>query len=273
MNKTGIEYLDLSWNPLAMRCKPVSVGCKNCWHLRMADRLANNPKMPEAQRWAYSGLWSPKLVRLEEPLKRKKPARIGVQFMGDLFFEEIPADDIISIFEVMSYAKQHTFIVLTKRPERIASVLYGEAGNWYLGGGDYISNVWLGVSVENQQAADERIPLLLQVPAAVRFVSVEPMLEVVDLSQWLEVDYATLFAESKYEPISLNDPRYEELSWVIAGAESGPGARPMDEDWVRDLRDQCDGWCAFFYKQRINGGKKVSMPELDGQVWDQMPQS
>jgi len=203
--------------------------------------------------------------------------------MGDLFHPAISAEYIVDLYETMTFLKRHTFIVLTKRPERIASVLYGQEGNWYLGGGDYIPNIWLGVTAENQQAADERIPLLLQIPGAVRFVSVEPMLGRVDIESYLWAVGASTAGPWRFPSgrvvhtggiggQMISSTPASELHWVICGAESGSGARPMDEDWVRSLRDQCvSADVPFFYKQRIDGGKKISMPELDGEVWDQMP--
>jgi len=178
MNKTKIEYLTHTWNPLAMRCTPVSEGCKNCWHLAMAKRLANNPMLSYAERFAYEGVKHPVLKNkeLEAPLHFKKPARIGVQFMGDLFHESISFKFQTAIFEIMATG-DHWFYILTKRPQRMKE-FFQACEDW-----DPIEwpGIWLGVSVEDQKTADERIPILLQIPAAHRWVSVEPMLGAVDL--------------------------------------------------------------------------------------------
>ena len=137
MNQTKIDYLTHSWNPLAMRCTPAGPGCAHCWHLRLADRFKENPMFPPEVRAAYAGSGPPVLIerRLREPMRKTAPAVIGVQFNGDLFHPNVKTDDIIQVYEVMAASPQHTFVVLTKRPERIAKVLYGEGGGWYLGGG------------------------------------------------------------------------------------------------------------------------------------------
>jgi len=185
MNKTNIEYLTHSWNPIAMRCTPVSEGCANCWHLAMANRLAKNPVIPKDRRKAYAG-GKPVLIEseIDAPLKRKKPAIIGVNFMGDLFHPDVSDEMIDAVFSVMAQdicsplhglntPTRHTYLVLTKRPERILEGHPEFFERW--------PNIWLGVTCENQQTADERIPILLQIPAAVRFVSIEPMLSKIDL--------------------------------------------------------------------------------------------
>jgi protein gp37 len=258
MNKTGIEYMDLSWNPIAMRCTPASEGCANCWHLRMADRLAGNTKLPDDVRAAYAGDGPPVRIaeRLEQPLKRKKSAVIGVQFMGDLFHEDVPDEFIRHVFQVMGKCEQHVFQVLTKRPERMRNWI-----NEYVvdrdGNPDPFPHIWLGVTVEN---ADNlwRVPELLQTPAAVRFVSCEPLLGPIIVKPCL----------------TENKPRrwYRGIDWVIAGGESGPGARPMHPDWARSLRDQCQAaGVAFFLKQAIIDGRMVKLPELDGKQWREFP--
>ena len=157
MNRTKIEYLDYTWNPLAMRCTPISEGCAHCWHLRMCDRLAGNKAFSVAVRNAYQGGGPPVLIqeRLEDPLRRRKPGRIGVQFMGDLFHEDVDPRWIADIWRAMYYADQHTFLVLTKRPGRMYQILSRYPAEMIL------PNVWLGITAENQQRAHERIPLLL----------------------------------------------------------------------------------------------------------------
>ncbi len=285
MNKTAIEYLDYSWSPIAMRCTPVSDGCTNCWHRRMADRLAGNKNFPEDIRKAYAGEGPPVLVesRLAEPIRRKKPARIGAQFMGDLWHEDVPFSLVDRVFATMSKAKFHTFCVLTKRAKRMFDYFYGENITDYCD----IKNVWLGVSVENQEAADERIPLLLQTPAAVRFVSCEPLLSSVDLLPWLR-PYPNCgnVAEDGTCANSLNPTPecniascpmtdiHQGISWCIVGGESGPGARPMHPDWAQSIRDECQAaGIPYFHKQ--NGewlpGCKRLLEEGYGKVWAVCP--
>ena len=187
MNKTNIEYLDYTWNPLAMRCRAVSEGCAHCWHLGMADRLIENPMIKSTERDAYAGHDTP-IIRekeIKKPIATKVPGRIGVQFMGDLFYEGVGFDQIHRIFDVMWRAERHTFLVLTKRPERMFEFMTQKGITGMYGNEWPLRNVWLGVTAENQARADERIPILLQIPAAVRFVSVEPMLGPVDLRRYL----------------------------------------------------------------------------------------
>lgn len=228
MNKTKIEYLDMTWNPIAMRCTPVSPGCAHCWHLRMADRLAGNDAFAPEVRAAYAGEGPPVLVgsRLEEPLRRREPAVIGVQWMGDLFHEDVEFADIWFIWKAMRKCQQHTFQILTKRIERaVRDILM-----FYCAGEKPLPNVWLGVSVENLDYL-WRIGELLKCPTEVRFVSLEPLLGPIHLkSRWM------IDANEKQEWIEAVPPS---LDWVIIGGEGGPGARPMHLDWVRDLLEQC----------------------------------
>ena len=220
MNPTNIEYLTHTWNPIAMRCTPIGEGCKHCWHLAMAKRLANNPCLSSGQRNAYAG-GLPMLLeeRLNDPLKRKKPARIGVQFMGDLFYKDISFPFLFNIWGVMAKARWHTFLILTKRPENMQERL-----SWMRYYGE-LPNLYLGISAENQQTLDERIPILLQIPAAKRFVSLEPMLGPVDLCEDLS-----------YPPF------LGPISWVIIGGLSLPGGKVQvpDPQWIDDIVEQCD---------------------------------
>lgn len=244
MNKTDIDYLDYTWNPLAMRCTPVSESCEHCWHLRMANRLNCNPKIPHNIRLAYGGNAPPVLVtqRLDDPLKVKKPSIIGVQFMGDLFSEHVRFNDIQSVLHHMWLAPQHTYLILTKRPEIMMA--YGKRNKaengWTF---DRLKNLMLGVTAENQQRADERIPILLQIPAAKRFVSIEPMLGQIDLKpEWLELELQAFGGRGV--------KAFPRLNWILCGGESGPRARPMHPDWVRSIRDQCqEVGVPFFFKQ------------------------
>ena len=267
MNKTGIQYLDYTWNPIAMRCTPISEGCANCWHQKAANRLSGNPKLPYHVRMSLAGTGDPCLVpsRMEDPGKVKKSSMIGVQFMGDLFYSKVLGCWIDDIFWKIGFDYiQHTFLVLTKRPLRAQKLLK----RWCSYNQKTFPNIYLGVSVENQQTADERIPILLQIPAAKRFVSVEPMLGPVDLRRNAYIPWIPHSVRPPHKP---NPNTY--LDWVIAGCESGSNRRPADIDWFRSLRDQCvEAGVPFFLKQMEIDGKVVSMPELDGVVWDQMPE-
>ena len=289
-DKSEISWTDATWNPVR-GCSLVSEGCRSCYAMKQAHRFSS-PGQP------YEGLtrlgprgptWTGtiRLVpeKLMEPLKWKKPRRIFVNSMSDLFHEDVPDEYIDRVFAVMALSPQHTFQVLTKRADRMLrycttignddgeyepdldgealrdAMIEGEAQRLFveLGGSthtaDYLAvhqplpNVWLGVSVENQKCADERIPLLLETPAAVRFISAEPLLGPLDLRQLLG-----------------------RLSWVIAGGESGSRARPMDPSWVLNIRDQClNAAVPFFFKQWGGVVKSRTGRELEGRTWDQMP--
>ena len=254
MQKTPIEYLDMTWNPIAMRCTPVSAGCKNCWHLRMAKRFSGMDSFFKDVQAAYSG-GTPVLLQKElaAPLRRKKPAVIGVQFMGDLFHESILNRQIAAVYGVMAASPHHTFCVLTKRVERAGEWfkhIWGHRGqNWPL------PNVILMTSAENQPTLDERVPRLLQIPAATRGVSLEPLLGEVH-PELIEIDKETLL-----------DSLVDGLDWVICGAETGPGARPMELDWARSVRDQCKTESVpFFFKQSSVGNR-----QLDGRRHEEVP--
>ena len=218
MRKTKIEYLTHTWNPIAMRCTPISDGCKNCWHLGVVDRFNLNNNGTRLR-----------VKELAAPLKRKKPAVIGVQFMGDLWHESVPFEFIIKIFRVMQQTPQHTYLVLTKRSERMLQFVGMDRV--------YLPNVWLGVTAENQETAEKRIPILLQTPAAVRFVSVEPMLSHIYLHE--------LFGKTKFVP-----------NWVLCGCESGANRRPCKTEWMQSIVNQCkDANVPVFVKQVSVDGK------------------
>jgi len=227
----------------------------------MAKQHAGNPMHSEDVRAAYAGH---NIVLKEDeltaPLRLRKPARIGVQFMGDLFLEGVGIHWQGMVWDVMERCPQHTFVVLTKRPR-----LMLEALDRLVESHGVLNNVWLGVTVENQQRADERIPLLLQCPAKVRWASVEPMLDVVDL-QSVQCDHCKwdVLNGCQYNIENPGSQRNwqlgtRRLDWIICGAESGSGARWMDPDDARDLRDQCHAaGVAFFMKQMSN---KAPIPE------------
>jgi len=259
MAKTRIEWAEVVWNPIT-GCTPISEGCQNCYAKRMANRLRGRCGYPTDDPFRVT--LHPE--KLEEPLKWKKPRRVFVCSMGDLFHEQVPDEYIAKVWEIMNNASHHTFMVLTKRPHRMKEFL--ERLGWYIHdqdgypmeavldeGGKYtLPNVWLGVTAENQQRADERIPILLQIPAAVRFVSVEPMLGPVDLSLSDGVDLSMSVGTGLKPGKSY---LINSLDWVICGGETGPGARPMHPEWVRSLVLQCK-----------NAGVPIFVKQM-GSVW------
>jgi len=251
---TRIEWADETWNPVT-GCTPVSEGCKNCYARRMANRMRGRFGYPEDDPFRVTV--HPE--RFNQPMRWRKPRMIFPCSMGDLFHEDVSNDLLCIIFAIMAQAKQHTFLILTKRPDKMKSFVINCGGGVLLSaiknGLQYsfswpLSNVWIGVTAENQATADERIPTLLQIPAAVRFVSVEPMLGSVDL--WPFFSVVDKFGEP-------SGPRCDPdgspaIKWVICGGETGPGARPMDPDWARSLRDQCREAGVPFFMKKMSGG-------------------
>lgn len=262
MNKTSISYLTHTWNPVT-GCTPVSAGCANCWARRMhARRLWGNQPFSEVTLHPD---------RLGQPLRVKKPARIGVCFMGDLFHEAVDRRFIDKVLAVIAMAPQHQFLILTKRPKRAAEYLldWRRENGIALQMADFgvwckwewpLPNVWLGVSVEDQATADERIPLLLQAPAAHRWVSIEPMLGPVALSRFFWREISTVERNRIYDATQGHPDAYPlavEKAWragcldfVVLGGESGPKARPCDLLWIRSIVGQCKAvGCPTYVKQ------------------------
>jgi protein gp37 len=274
--ETSIQWTDAVWNPVR-GCSIVSPGCTNCYAMKQAHRFSG----PDAP---YEGLtklsrggpvWTGKVrlvpELLDTPLRWKKPRRVFVNSMSDLFHEYVPDAFIDRVFAAIALSPQHTFQILTKRPERMlrymtednfgrwgfidgrARQMYSErtgkqfpTGKVLLGP---LPHVWLGVSVEDQERADERIPLLLQTPAAVRFVSYEPALWLVDFTKVRRGrhDIDALRGQSRDGYGVQQEAR---LDWIIVGGESGPGARPFDVRWARDIVRQCKAaGVAAFVKQ------------------------
>ena len=272
MNKTKIPWTDASWNPID-GCNPVSDGCKNCYAAGIAKRFWGDRKFSDVRFHAK---------RLFQLVKWRKPRRIFVCSMGDLFHKDISDFNIFRVVNAMHNAYQHTFILLTKRPKRMGDYFadfknsFGSNQDKKFYGEDpsrATKNIWIGVTCENQKTADERIPILLNIPAAVRFVSVEPMLSSIDLSPWLISDGWTP-SYSDPDNIGCHPPAepLNALHWVICGTESGPKRRPAKTEWIRSLKDQCvKAGIPFFLKQREIDGKVVKMPLLDGQKWAEMP--
>jgi len=273
-DKTGIAWTDATWNPVT-GCSKVSPGCANCYAETLAlTRLAGRP--------GYPGLpWTPENAeanvvlhpdRLDLPLRWRKPRRVFVNSMSDLFHERVPETFIIQVFALMTLARRHVFQVLTKRPERMGALLSlpefwtevhhaawhlhdripasrqpWHPGHVWLASGWPLPNVWLGTSIERHRFVG-RADALRETPAAVRFVSAEPLLG----------------------PLPSLD--LTGISWLIVGGESGPGHRPMDPAWVRDLRDRADGaGVAFFFKQWGGRTPKAGGRLLDGRTHDDAP--
>jgi len=239
---TNIEWTDATWNPIR-GCSRVSRGCERCYAERQAMRHAGPGRAYEGLVRTVNGhpAWTGEVRclpgKLAEPLRWRKPRRVFVNSMGDLFHESVPDEFILRVFATMTHARQHIFQILTKRPERMRAWCQHEVS--IAPDGFPLPNVWLGVSVEDQRAADERMPLLLQTPAAVRFVSCEPLLGAVDLSPWLAVGGAKpVLDESGYNIIPGRAPM-RPIDWVIIGGESGPGARSCDVAWIRSIVRQC----------------------------------
>lgn len=257
--KSSIEWTEKTWNPIS-GCTEVSPGCDHCYARTFAERFRGTPGHPYEQGFDLK-LWP---ERLEIPLQWKKPATIFVNSMSDLFHKDIPDDFIAQVFETMNKASHHTFQVLTKRPSRAALIAHDLT---------WTPNIWLGTSVESQDYA-WRIDKLCQVPAKIRFVSAEPLLGPLDLRKWLGCCPECEWPHGEYQDCGYCEthPSVRGLDWIIAGAESGHGARPMNEDWARSLRDQCvERGRSFFYKQNAINGRKVPTPELDGRTWMQFP--
>ena len=270
-----IEWTDASWNPVT-GCTKVSPGCDHCYAEAFAERWRGTPGH------AYENGFDLQLrpERLDQPLRWHRPRRIFVNSMSDLFHDDVPDEFIAQVFAVMAATPRHTYQLLTKRHARMRSFLRGEckcgAGHapgvhlrsaieWaatphsptYVPGlesGLYhrtqwpLLNVWLGVSVENQQWADIRVPALLDTPAAVRWLSCEPLLGPVDLTSCNGVN--ALEQDWIGGPGAGSGAPHPFVDWVVVGGESGPGARPMHPDWARSLRDQCTAAdVPFFMKQ------------------------
>jgi protein gp37 len=231
--KSSIEWTESTWNPLT-GCTKISPGCKHCYAERMAGRL----QAMGQSNYVNGFTLTLHEKALELPLRWKKPQTIFVNSMSDMFHVQVPRDFILRAFDVMQRAHWHRFQVLTKRANRLAAL------NEDLPWGD---NIWMGVSVESESYV-YRIDHLRETGAAIKFLSLEPLLGPLDNLQLNGID------------------------WVIVGGESGPGARPMDSEWVRSIRDQCvDAHVPFFFKQWGGVRKKRFGRTLEGRTWDQMP--
>jgi protein gp37 len=303
-DKSKIEWTDASWTPIRAQvaatpivtarvgwhCEHISEGCRNCYAEGMNKRLGTGRPFKPGELRNGVKLFLDETMLLQ-PLRWKKPRKIFVCSMTDLFAGFVPDWMRDQMFAVMAMCQRHTFQIVTKRtPEMRAYFAARTEGDPWAEAADAIAdaiglddhpfvlepkhiplpNVWLGTSVENQNAADKRIPELLATPAAVRFVSVEPMLGPIDLTNVPSI------SGRRVNALDPNDALVPvgglRLDLVICGGESGPGGRDCDLDHVRSLRDQCvRADVPFLLKQLKIGGKLVKMPELDGKVWSEMP--
>jgi len=257
-----------TWNPI-IGCSHCSPGCLNCYAERMARRLKGMGVRGYAD-VVDAGGWTGTTV-LQSPVRDhfeklpKKPLCVFVGSMCDLFHESVPVGWTTHIFDAIQKYKQHTFMFLTKRPGNMKKHLYGVWGKgWrYMGENGLIPNLWLGVTVCNQAEADAKIPVLVGIPAAKRFVSIEPCLSGVELG----CDGPELGWVNYLRPPRLNGVQMPGIDWVICGSETGPGKRPMELDWARNLRDQCVAANVPFFFKKDSAGSRL----LDGQEWSERP--
>jgi protein gp37 len=257
--KSSIEWTNATWNPL-VGCTQVSAGCDHCYALTLHEKRHKawlGGTFPTAPAQYHKPFSKVQLIpaRLEDPLRWRQPRMIFVNSVSDLFHADVPDEYILNVFSVMEAARSrgHVFQVLTKRPQRMMRWVtkHRDWVDYAAGEGEYLrryGHVWLGTSVENQEAAF-RLDFLARTPAAVRFVSAEPLLGPIDLHRWMPG-----------------------LDWIITGGESGPGYRPCDPQWVHALRDQAKfAGAKFFFKQWGGITPKARGRNLDGRTWDEMP--
>lgn len=230
---SSIEWTEATWNPVT-GCTKISEGCRNCYALRMSKRL----KAMGNKRYKNGFKVTLHHDLIETPFSWKKPRRIFVNSMSDLFHKDVPLSFIKAVFTTMNLANWHQYQILTKRPERVLEI--ANELNW-------TPNIWMGVSVEDEHVT-HRIDLLRQIPAHIRFLSCEPLIG------------------------PLHNLNLTGIHWVIVGGESGPNARPMNPDWVRSIRDQCQQQnVAFFFKQWGGVQKHRTGRILDNRTWDEYP--
>jgi protein gp37 len=280
-SSSAIEWTDATWNPVT-GCDRVSPGCAHCYALELAPRLRamGVRRYVDARDGGRSsgpafGVTLHEEV-LEQPLRWRKPRRVFVNSMSDLFHDEVPLEYIARVWDVMVRCPQHTFEVLTKRPERMVTALGPNGTGFYAADGPVPCpqpNVWLGVSIENRRFV-ARADLLRATPAAVRFVSAEPLLGPLVphsyvpgvLASWPERGHQVLREDGGL--------RLHDIDWLIVGGESGPHARPIDPIWVRDLLSEAKAaGTAFFFKQWGGRTPKAGGRELDGRTWSEFPKA
>ncbi len=258
MSKTKIEWSEFSYNPI-IGCSKCSPGCLNCYAERMARRQSFMHRLEYSIAINnHTGKWSGKCVlvesALDKPLHWKKPRMIFVCSMGDLFHESVPKEWIIKVFMTIANCPQHTFQILTKRPSRMKE--WFDSPEWVeIDDGYRPKNLWLGVTVCTQKEADEKIPILLDIPVAVRFVSIEPCLEEINLGN-IRIQRDPKFGDNGWQgrpggypylncltgreySVMVGNPTPYKLDWVIVGPETGPKARPCKIEWIESIVDQC----------------------------------
>ena len=245
-DRSAIEWTEATWNPVA-GCSKVSPGCAHCYAETISLRFGHSSKPWTPRNAPENVQLHPE--RLSQPLKWRRPRLVFVNSMSDLFHELVPESFIAEVFQQMATASRHTFQILTKRPERMLDVvgrLYEDDNNF---GSEPLPNVWLGTSIENARFVS-RADAVRDTPAAVRFISAEPLLgPIADALDFSAID------------------------WIIVGGESGPKHRPMRTEWARDLRDRCqDEDVAFFFKQWGGRTPKAGGRLLDGVQHDEMPE-
>lgn len=280
MSETAIAWTDAVWNPVR-GCSRVSEGCRNCYAERIAARFSDVGKPFHDFATRNPARWTGRVAlipeKLDEPLRWRKPRRVFVNSMSDLFHESLSDWAIESVFGIMALARHHAFQVLTKRPGRMRDWCLKQNGDFGIvwpgfrltpngtpSGGDFVGgnpwplpNVWLGVSVEDQKAADERIPLLLRTPAALRFVSYEPALETVDFRDGLG-------RISEAEEPNCHAPG---VDWVIVGGESGPHARPCEIDWIRSAVERCKAAGVPAFIKQDSGPRPGMQGRIPDDLW------
>lgn len=278
-----IEWTDKTWNPI-IGCNKISEGCDNCYAEKMACRLAcmeyniaaydyrsvvNGSENIKPKKWNGKTFFAQS--QLQKPLNRKKPTKYFVCSMGDLFHESVPFEWVLQVWDVMCQNPRHTYQLLTKRPERVLEYLkwlgkkckddgldsIPSSSDNYL---DYVSVpefIWIGVTAENQEQANKRVPILLNIPATIRFVSCEPLLSEIDFPWYQDVQ-------------NTNETVLDDIDWVIVGGESGHHARPMHPAWAENIRNQCIASnTSFFFKQ---WGNKKAGCLLDGKEYKNFPE-
>ena len=249
---TKIEWTQETWNPVT-GCAPIATGCKNCYAREMHRRLST---MGVGKYQHEFGEIQEHWKLLDEPDRWRKPRRVFVCSMSDLFHEDVSDRFIEATLRVIADHPRHTFQILTKRPARMRAVVRR------------LPNLWVGTSCSTQFDVDNLLPDLLECGASQRFVSLEPLLGPIDLGAY--VGRAFIDGRASNATYTYNAG----LHWMIVGAESGPNRRPCDLNWIRGIRDQCvDAGVPLFVKQADIGGNLVKMPSIDGRVWKQYPQT
>lgn len=251
---TKIPWTDESWNPIryldGWHCTKIATGCQNCYAEIINNRFGNH--IPYHNLLNFESFHLNNNI-LEKPLHWRKPRMIFLCSMCDLFHPKVPIGHLTHIFDIIQQCPQHIIQILTKRPQQALKMMWGRHGEgWrYFGDGDYYENIWFGTSISTQPDADKNIPILLKIPATVRYVSVEPMIERIDISK--------LF-DNYYLEHTLGHMTF--IDWVIIGCESGAKRRPCKLEWVKDLIEQCDAaGVPVFVKQLDINGKCSKKPE------------